>query len=201
MAGKKGNESLVQKLLRKTYQLTMTMGKKTNNGTILENEEQVKPHKSFFDLRVELNNGKKLDFSELRGKKVLLVNSASNCGYTGQYAELQELYEKHGEHLEIIAFPTNEFGNQEKGDDEEIAQICQINYGVTFPVAKKGNVLPGSDQQPAFAWLLDENQNGWNTHKPDWNFGKYLIDENGVLSHYFGPSISPIEDDFLETIQ
>lgn len=179
----------------------MMVGKKTNKGTVLFNDKKVIPKQSFFDLHVTLQSGKKLDFSSLKGKKVVLVNSASHCGYTGQYAELESLYKKNADSLEIIAFPTNDFGNQEKADDKEIQQFCQINYGVTFLIAKKGTVLKKADQQPVFRWLLDEELNGWNSHAPDWNFGKYLINEDGILTHYFGPSVSPLEDEFLEAIR
>lgn len=142
-----------------------------------------------------------LNFSDFKGKKVILVNTASNCGYTGQYAELQSLHERMGDTLHIIAFPANDFANQEKSDDKEIAQFCQLNYGVTFPVAQKGVVVSTTEQQQVFKWLSDKNSNGWNDHAPDWNFSKYIIDEHGVLTHYFGPSISPLEKDFVDALK
>lgn len=196
-----GKESFKQKALRTFYPVIRKLGKKGDHGTILENQAGVSPVTSFYDLAIELNNGAKIQFSELKGKKVLLVNTASDCGYTGQYSELQTLHEQHGDQVQIIAFPANDFAQQEKGSDEDIAQFCQINYGVTFPVAKKGGVVKSADQQEVFKWLSDKGLNAWNDHAPVWNFSKYVIDENGVLTHYFGPSISPLEDTFLKALQ
>ncbi len=194
------HESLKQRLLRKMYPFIRKMGKKGKNGTILINEKKVLPVVSFYDLSVVLNSGKKLAFSEFKGKKTVLVNTASDCGYTGQYSELQTLHERYGDNIRIIAFPANDFAGQEKNNDSEIAQFCQLNYGVTFPVALKGVVVKNAQQQPVFRWLTDKALNGWNEHYPDWNFGKYIINESGVLTHYFGPSVSPLEVDFLNAL-
>jgi len=191
------NETFKQKLLRKLYPVIRNMGKKGKNGTILINNQNIAPLTPFYDLAVTLNNGEMIRFSEFRGKKVLLVNTASGCGYTGQYAELQSLHEQMGDKLVIIAFPANDFAGQEKSNDQEIAQFCQVNYGVTFSVAKKGVVIKIPEQQPVYNWLTDKNSNGWNDHEPDWNFGKYLISGEGMLTHYFGPSVSPMEAGFL----
>lgn len=195
------NETFRQKLLRKLYPSILKLGKKSKNGTVLVNEKNALPPASFYDLEVTLNNGRVLNFATLKGKKVLLVNTASDCGYTGQYAELQSLHQQMGDSLQLIAFPANDFKQQEKSDDQHIAQFCQRNYGVTFPIARKGVVISQSDQQPVFKWLSDKNLNGWNDHTPDWNFSKYLIDENGVLTHYFGPSVSPLESDLLDALK
>ena len=194
-------ETFKQRVLRKMYPLIRKMGKKGKNGTVLVNNQKAVPSKSFYDLKADMNNGKTLNFLAFEGKKVVLVNTASNCGYTGQYAELQSLHEQFGDKLQIIAFPANDFAEQEKSNDNEIAQFCQINYGVTFPVAKKGVVLKKSEQQPVFEWLSDKKSNGWNEHAPDWNFGKYIVDEKGVLTHYFGPSVSPLEKDFINAVK
>lgn len=198
---RKKNETFRQKVLRNMYPLIRKMGKKGKNGTVLTNDRNIVPLSSFYDLNVTLNSGKKLNFSEFRNKRVILVNTASNCGYTGQYAELQALHERFGDKLQIIAFPANDFAEQEKSDDKEIAQFCQINYGVTFPVAVKGVVLKNAQQQPVFRWLTNQTLNGWNEHHPDWNFGKYIINESGILTHYFGPSVSPLEEDFLKALE
>lgn len=198
---KNKNETFRQKVLRITYPLIRKMGKKGKNGTVLINEKKAVPAASFYDLKVNLNSGKIYAFSEFKGKKVLLVNTASNCGYTGQYAELQTLHERFGDALRIVGFPANDFAQQEKSDDNEISQFCQVNYGVTFPLALKGIVIKDSGQQQVFKWLSDENLNGWNEHAPDWNFSKYIIDEKGILTHYFGPSISPLDADFLKALK
>jgi glutathione peroxidase len=194
-------ETFKQRTLRFLYPLIRKAGKSGKNGTILNNRKNIEPKQSIYSLRVILNNGKEIDFSTLAGKKVLLVNTASNCGYTGQYAELQSLHEKFGNKLAIIAFPANDFAEQEKSDDNEIAQFCQVNYGVTFPVAKKGVVIKSPEQQTIFKWLTDNNENGWNEHAPDWNFSKYLVNEKGTLTHYFGPSISPLDSVLFNAIE
>ncbi len=195
------NETFKQTILRKMYPIIRKIGKKGKNGTVLINSQNVEPGSSFYDLNVVLNSGKTLSFSELKGKKVVLVNTASNCGYTGQYSELQSLYESQANSFHIIAFPANDFAEQEKSNDTEIASFCQLNYGVTFPIAKKGVVIKNDEQQAVFKWLTDKIKNGWNTHEPDWNFSKYIIDEKGVLTHYFGPSVSPLEDEFLKALK
>lgn len=197
--GKK--ETFKQKVLRIMYPMIRKMGKKGKNGTVLINAQKKAPVTSIYDLNVVLNTSKTLLFSEFKGKKMLFVNTASNCGYTGQYSELQALHERYGDTLQIIAFPANDFAEQEKSNDNEIAQFCQLNYGVTFSVAKKGVVLKKDNQQQVFKWLTDKNQNGWNDHAPDWNFSKYIIDEKGILTHYFGPSVSPLEEGFLKALK
>lgn len=190
-----------QKILRFLYPLIRKASKSGKNGTVIINENNATSIVSFYQQKATLNNGNPIDFSVYSGKKVLIVNTASNCGYTGQYAELQKLHEKLGDKLAIIAFPANDFAEQEKSSDNEISQFCQINYGVTFPIAKKGVVVKSKEQQPIFKWLTDSRANGWNSHQPDWNFGKYVIDEKGNLTNYFGPSISPLDSEFLKAVE
>lgn len=190
-----------QKILRFLYPLIRKASKSGKNGTVISNENNATSIVSFYQQKAILNNGNPIDFSVYSGKKVLIVNTASNCGYTGQYAELQKLHEKLGDKLAIIAFPANDFAEQEKSSDNEISQFCQINYGVTFPIAKKGVVVKSKEQQPIFKWLTDSTANGWNSHQPDWNFGKYVIDEKGNLTNYFGPSISPLDSEFLKAVE
>lgn len=190
-----------QKILRFLYPLIRKASKSGKNGTVIINENNATSIVSFYQQKAILNNGNPIDFSVYSGKKVLIVNTASNCGYTGQYAELQKLHEKLGDKLAIIAFPANDFAEQEKSSDNEISQFCQINYGVTFPIAKKGVVVKSKEQQPIFKWLTDSRANGWNSHQPDWNFGKYVIDEKGNLTNYFGPSISPLDSEFLKAVE
>lgn len=189
-----------QKVLRFLYPLIRKAAKSGKNGTVLHNENKTAPTVSFYQQKAILSNGNLIDFSIYSGKKVMIVNTASNCGYTGQYAELQKLHEMFGDKLAIIAFPANDFMEQEKGTDFEISQFCQVNYGVTFPIAKKGVVIKNEEQQTVFKWLTDSRANGWNNHQPDWNFSKYLIDEKGYLTHYFGPSISPLDDELITKV-
>lgn len=193
--------SFKQKVMRFLYPVIRIIAKSGKNGTVLNNERKIAPKESFYAQQATLNNGQKLDFSIFSGKKILIVNTASNCGYTGQYAELQSLHEKLGDKLAIVAFPSNDFMEQEKADDKDIASFCQVNYGVTFPLAKKGVVLKKTGQQSVFQWLTNSGANGWCDHVPDWNFSKYIIDEKGTLTHYFGPSVSPLEKDFLEVVE
>ena len=168
---------------------------------MLTNQKQAAPAASIYDLNVQLNNGHSLPLNNYKGKKLLLVNTASNCGYTSQYNDLQELYQRFNNQLEIIAFPANDFAEQERGNDQEIAQFCQINFGVTFPLAKKSVVISSNEQNPVFQWLTDKNLNGWNDKAPSWNFSKFLVNEEGVLTHYFDPSISPLSGEVIEAIE
>lgn len=181
-----------QQILKWVYPVwlgfTRLVGK---NAKIMGNNEHKKPVTSIYDFQVELNNGQILDLSSLKGKKLLLVNTASDCGYTPQYADLQTLYDTSKDNLVVIGFPANDFGEQEKGSNEEIASFCQLNFGVSFPLAKKSTVVKGVEQNPVFQWLSDSQKNGWNNQGPVWNFSKYLIDEEGNLVHYFEPSVSP----------
>jgi len=177
---------------------TQLSGKNMNT---FNNKTNIKPVVPFHSLSATLNFSAKLSFGDLKGKKVLLVNTASNCGYTDQYADLQKLYEQYKDELVIIAFPSNDFKEQEKGSDEEIASFCQVNYGVTFPLAKKSTVIKSAEQNEAFQWLSDKAKNGWNDEQPSWNFSKYLVNEEGVLTHYFDPSISPLSSEVIEAIR
>ncbi|HXL59000.1 MAG TPA: glutathione peroxidase, partial [Chitinophagaceae bacterium] len=136
-----------------------------------------------------------------KGKKVLLVNTASDCGYTGQYEELEKLYQQYKQRLIVIGFPANDFKEQEKGSDEEIAQFCTINYRITFPLMKKSIVIKSPGQNEVFQWLTDKNKNGWNDQQPVWNFSKYLVNEEGILSWYFDPSISPMSNSAINAIR
>lgn len=187
-----------QKVLKSLYPLIAWLQRKS--GSVLKNDKKSKPQASFYSLNATLNNGKALSFESLRGKKVLLVNTASDCGYTAQYAELQKLYNHSKEDLQILAFPANDFKEQEKGTDEEIASFCAVNYGVNFPLAKKSVVVKGSAQNPVFQWLTDKAKNGWNDKAPSWNFAKYLVNEEGTLTHYFEPAVSPVGEEMLQAV-
>lgn len=160
-------------------------------AAVLYNSNETPPPVSFYSLSVVRNNGEMLHLEAYKGKKVLLVNTASDCGFTPQYAGLQKLYSDHSKHLQVIAFPANDFKQQEKSTDEEIATFCQVHYGVSFPVAKKCSVIRGDHQHEVYQWLTDKKKNGWNDRSPSWNFSKYLVNEKGWLMNYFGPSVSP----------
>lgn len=197
---KQQNMTWRQSILKAFYPALMSINKMFG-AKADQNKMEVAPIQSFYNLEAITNNGDTLHFDQYRGKKVLIVNTASNCGYTGQYAELQELYNKFKNTLVIIGFPANDFKEQEKGTDAEIATFCKINYGVTFPLAKKSVVVKGSNQNEVFQWLSDKNKNGWNNQQPTWNFSKYLINEQGVLVNYFDPGISPMSKEIIDAVE
>ena len=191
-----------QKLLKAIYPifsgLNRLLGTKTR---ILDNKANINPVKRIYDLSVRLNNGTSLSLDSLQGKKILFVNTASDCGYTGQYMELQKLYQQYQDKLVIIGFPANDFHEQEKRSDEEIATFCSINYGVSFPLAAKSVVVKNGRQNEIFRWLTDKTRNGWNDQPPSWNFTKYLVNEKGVLTAYFDPAVSPLSEEVLNSIK
>lgn len=154
---------------------------------------------SFYELSAVSLFGDEMDFREFKGRKILVVNVASKCGFTPQYAQLQELYETFGEKLSVIGFPANNFMNQEPGTNEEIAQFCDANFGVTFPMSERISVR-GSDIHPVYQWLTDPAQNGWNSKEPSWNFYKYLIDEKGELLAVFPSRTSPDDPEIVSMI-
>jgi len=138
-------------------------------------------------------DGKEFDFSDLKGKKVLIVNSASECGYTPQYTELQKLYEQYiKNNFVIVAFPANNFGAQEPGSNEEIAAFCSKNYGVTFPVMEKSSVK-GDDINTIYSFLTSKEKNGIKDSEVKWNFQKYLINEDGNLVEVISHKVSPLD--------
>ncbi len=154
---------------------------------------------SFYDFSMKSIDGDVIDFSQFKGKKVLIVNTASKCGYTPQYKELQELHEKHGDKLTIIGFPANDFGGQEPGSNEDIKSFCSKNYGVTFLMMEKISVA-GGDMPPLYKWLSQRQLNGWNDEAPSWNFCKYLISEDGKLLNFFNSSVKPMSKSILDAI-
>lgn len=191
-----------QKVAKAFYPLLIGITKLTGkNTTMLTNDKKVTPKQSLYDLSVVLNNGDSVPLNNYKGKKVLLVNTASNCGYTNQYESLEELHKHFKNSLVVIGFPANDFAEQEKANDEEIAQFCKINFGVTFPLVKKSTVVKQPGQHPVYQWLTSSGQNGWNDQAPSWNFSKYLIDEQGMLTHYFDPSISPMSEEVVQAIE
>jgi glutathione peroxidase len=189
-----------QKILKTIYPAFMWFTKKTGSNSINLKNETVQPPVSFYSLQTKTNDGTIFDFSTLKGFKVLLVNTASDCGYTDQYAELEKLYQQHKGQLVILAFPANDFKEQEKAGDADIAQFCKINYGVSFPIMAKSVVIKSANQNAVFQWLTNPASNGWNSKAPSWNFSKYLVNENGQLTHYFDPSISPLSTEVITAI-
>ncbi len=157
--------------------------------------------KSFYDFTVKSITGEDFPLSSLKGKKVLVVNVASKCGLTPQYAQLQELYDKYGpEKFVIIGFPANNFLEQEPGSNEEIREFCRINYGVTFPMMEKISVK-GEDIHPLYKWLTQKSENGNEDATVKWNFQKFMIDENGNRAGYADPKTSPTSKEITDWIE
>lgn len=184
--------SILKTLIASSYPLRMKISKLTGMGiNVSENQSSKVAPVSFFSLKATTNSGNEISFEKYSGKKVLIVNLASQCGYTPQYTELEQLNQQN-KNLVILGFPSNNFGSQEPGTDDDIAQFCKINYGVTFQLFKKDTVT-GKNKQPVYQWLSDPNKNGWNNKEPQWNFYKYLIDEKGNLSKIFSSSVAPVD--------
>ena len=192
--------TLKQRLLKLVYPLWMLYSRVSQDEPVLKNEKNIQPAESIYDLSVLLNTGETVSLSQYAGKKILLVNTASDCGYTDQYDELQQLYTQEQQKLVVIGFPANDFKQQERGSDEQIAEFCRLNYGITFPLSKKSVVVKSAEQHAVFRWLTDKKRNGWNEKEPSWNFSKYLINEAGVLTHYFDPAVSPMSKDLISQV-
>ncbi len=167
---------------------------------VTSSAQDKKAKESFYNLSFTSLDGKKVDFSTFKGKKVLIVNTASKCGFTPQYADLQTLATQYAGKLIVVGFPSNDFGKQEPGSNEEIAEFCQKNYGVTFLMMDKSSVK-GKDKNVVYQWLTDKNKNGWNTDEPSWNFCKYLIDENGNLLKFYSSKVNPLSEDVTKEIK
>ncbi|MGM5630544.1 glutathione peroxidase [Apibacter raozihei] len=166
----------------------------TQKNKSSDNQTATPISKSLYDFKVNDINGKIFDLSELKGKKVMIVNVASKCGNTPQYADLEKLYQDYKEkNFVILGFPANNFLEQEPGTNEDIKKFCTLNYGVTFPMMSKISVK-GSDMAPLYQWLTQKKENGKLDSEVEWNFQKYLIDENGQLVEVIHPKESVLSD-------
>lgn len=159
-----------------------------------------KMHKSIYDYKVEALDGGTIDFSDFKGKKILIVNTASKCGYTSQYEGLEALYKKYKGKLVIVGFPSNNFGYQEPGTNEDIASFCKKNYGVTFPMAAK-IAVKGKEMAPIYHWLTKKEYNGYEDSNVKWNFQKYLVDENGKLVGIYSSKVKPDDAELISAIE
>ncbi|NNC45551.1 MAG: glutathione peroxidase [Winogradskyella sp.] len=146
---------------------------------------------SIYDIEINALNGQPLDLKQFKGKKLLVVNVASKCGFTPQYKELQQLQDQYKDKLAIIGVPCNQFGSQEPGSSDDIQQFCELNYGVTFPITEKIKVK-GAHQHPLYQWLTQKACNGKKNSSVKWNFQKYLVNENGELIDYYFSMTSPL---------
>jgi glutathione peroxidase len=171
-----------------SYFLAIAFGCQSKPSKNMSNmDSTAKSAQSIYDFTMKSIDGKDIKLSDFKGKPLIIVNTASKCGYTKQYKVLQEVHEQYGDKITILGFPANNFGGQEPGSNEEIANFCQVNYGVSFQMFEKISVK-GDDQHPLYQWL--SNQVG---AEPSWNFCKYLIDENGQVKKFYNSSVSPAE--------
>ncbi len=190
-----------QRILKAIYPLIMLKGKLfPSKIDIQKNLLQAQPSTSIYDLKLVLNNGKTIALGNYKGQKLVIINTASDCGYTGQYDELESVFTEYKGKVMMLAFPANNFQNQETADDNTIAQFCRMNYGISFQIAQKTSVIKSASQHPIFHWLSSKESNGWCNQAPIWNFCKYIINEEGVLTHYFSQNVSPNSKVFLASL-
>jgi glutathione peroxidase len=155
---------------------------------------------TIYKFKVSSIDGDTIDFSKYKGKKILIVNTASKCGYTPQYAELEKLHKAYKNKLVIVGFPANNFGGQEPGSNAEINEFCQKNYGVSFTMAEKVSVK-GADIHPLFKWLTQKSENGVMDAEIKWNFNKFLLDENGKLVAVYPSKVNPMSEEITQHLQ
>ena len=193
--------TIQQRILKFLYPLIITIDKLLpSKDALLVNTSYTPPPVSIYNLEVIANNNAPISWENYKGKKILVVNTASNCGFTAQYAELESLHNRYKDKLVILAFPSNDFKGQEPGEDTTINQFCKIDYGVTFPIMRKSFVTKGENQNEVYKWLTDPSKNGWCDRQPNWNFCKYLIDGEGRLTHFFKQGISPLDKRVTDAI-
>ena len=168
----------------------------TVNPTVIPMKKE-----TIYQFNVQDLSGNAFDFAALKGKKIMIVNTASECGLTPQYEQLQAVYEKYkDQNFVIVGFPANNFGSQEPGSNAQIASFCQKNYGVTFPMMTKISV-EGNDQHPVYQFLTQKAKNGMEDSEVQWNFQKYLINENGELAKVISPRVLPTDSEIINWIE
>ena len=198
---KKTGMSYRQSVLKTMYPAIMWSSKASGRKLIQINKEHTLPLVSFYTLTAKDISGKDFSLSDLKGKKIMIVNTASDCGFTAQYDALEKLSLQYAEKLVVIGFPSNDFKEQEASNNQNIANFCKKNYGVTFPLMEKSSVIKGHHQNEVYKWLSDMTINGWCHQEPTWNFCKYLINENGVLTHYFPMTVDPLSPEVIAAVQ
>lgn len=170
-----------------------------NPAPAMTTETTATANGTVYDFTVKSIDGKDVKLSQYKGKKLLIVNTASECGYTPQYKELEELYKKHGNKVVVLGFPANNFGGQEPGTNEQISTFCEKNYGVTFPLFSKVSVK-GDDTAPLYKFLADKAKNGAVSDAPSWNFCKYLVDEQGRVVAFYPSKVKPMSEELVAAI-
>ena len=187
-------------LLFSTIGITTSCAQKSNNAASTAVTKNLMTT-SIYDFKATDIDGKTFDLASLKGQKVIIVNTASKCGYTGQYEGLEKLYKEYAKDgLVILGFPTNDFNAQEPGSNAEIAAFCTQNYGVTFPMMEKITVK-GDDMNPIYRYLTQKSQNGYEDSKVMWNFQKYLINENGQLEKVLMSKVEPNDPEIINWIK
>lgn len=185
------------------FAIAMTFACQNKNSQITSqpmNTENQQTAQNIYDFKVETITGDTLDLATLKGKKVIIVNTASKCGLTPQFEGLEKLHQLHkNKNLVIIGFPSNDFMSQDPGSNEEIAEFCQLNYGVTFPMMAK-IVVKGKNQHPLYQYLTQKALNGKDDYDVQWNFQKFLINENGTIDKVIDPKTSPLDEEIIEWI-
>lgn len=169
------------------------VNEKAPDNNMISNEN------NFYKLSANDIDGNKIDFSQFKGKKLLIVNVASKCGYTSQYKDLQELHKKYNDKITILAFPSNNFGFQEPGSNDQIEEFCETNYGIEFQLFEKSDVR-GKNINSVYRWLSSINDNGWNDKSPRWNFFKYLVDETGSLKAVYSSNVNPLDNEIIDFV-
>jgi glutathione peroxidase len=183
---------MIKDVLKKTFDNEKVLSRPANT-------ESDNP-KSIYDFKLKTLDGKEVSLAQFKGKKIVILNVASECGYTPQYGDWEKFYEANKAKFVVLGFPANNFGGQEPGTNEQIATFCTKNYGVTFPVFEKISVK-GADKAPIYKWLTTKALNGWNEKEPTWNFCKYLVNEKGELTNFFASEIKPTSLDFQAAIK
>ncbi|MGI9139375.1 MAG: glutathione peroxidase [Sediminibacterium sp.] len=201
MLMKKKDMSYRQSILKSIYPMIMWSSHSNGKKQSLENRNGAIPTTSIYDLKTTAIDGSLFDFAYLKGKKILIVNTASDCGFTGQYEALEKLYQQYKDQLVVVGFPANDFKEQETQDNQNIAAFCKKNYGVTFPLMEKSRVVKKDPQNLVYKWLSDMTLNGWCNQEPAWNFCKYLINEQGVLVNYFPMTVDPLDPLVIAAIE
>ena len=181
--------------MKKIFILLLSIGAFLQSCTQQKKEisqDKNTPMKSIYDFKVESIDGKEINFADFKGKKILIVNTASECGFTPQYKDLEQVSKEYADKVVVVGFPANNFGGQEPGTNIEIGAFCEKNYGVTFPLAAKVSVK-GEDTAPIFKFLTEKDLNGVKNTTIMWNFTKFLIDKNGKVIKRFSPVVTPEE--------
>lgn len=187
------------------FVLAALVGISCNHNTIKTPTQEMKEHNTsshtIYNYKVETITGESLDLASLKGKKVMIVNTASKCGLTPQFEGLEKIYKEYkDDNFVIIGFPSNDFMSQDPGSNDEIAEFCQINYGVSFPMMAK-IVVKGKEQHPLYQYLTQKSQNGLDDYEVQWNFQKFLINEQGTIDKVIGPKVAPDDAEIIEWIK